>query len=334
MNANHPTTKFSVIIPIYNTASFLPKCIDSVTTQGYENLEVILVDDGSTDLSPTICDDYAKKDNRIKVIHKQNEGLSAARNDGILAATGEYILFVDSDDYIEQNTFSTFNSAIKAHPEIDVLTSHLRKIENNKVKYTRFFVADSPMSGFNFLKTQKNKGKMNVSPCIYISRLAFIINNNLFFEKDIREASDNLWCYRVLLSAGMVFMLDFIHYNYAIRAGSITQLKNYAYRGLCMLKVARILETISVQITDDELKAMMFDHIVDLFFKSYFLLRSSNEFKEHSHLFDKKMIQNRAISIKQKRNVALFTISPSLFYYYKKCKVRLSKGVFKRRTSK
>ena len=90
----------SVVIPVYNVAKYLSACLDSVINQTYQNLEIIIVDDGSTDISPSICDEYAKKDERITVIHKKNGGLSDARNAGIDIAKGEYITFIDSDDLV------------------------------------------------------------------------------------------------------------------------------------------------------------------------------------------------------------------------------------------
>ena len=92
----------SIIIPIYNVEKYLPDCLNSVISQTYSNIEIILVDDGSPDGCAKICDYYAKKDNRIKVIHQKNGGLSNARNSGIKIATGKYITFVDSDDYIDK----------------------------------------------------------------------------------------------------------------------------------------------------------------------------------------------------------------------------------------
>lgn len=91
--------KISVIIPVYNVERYLAQCVDSVISQSYKNLEIILVDDGSSDNSPQICDDFAKQDSRIKVVHKVNGGLSSARNAGIEIAGGDYLLFLDSDDY-------------------------------------------------------------------------------------------------------------------------------------------------------------------------------------------------------------------------------------------
>lgn len=100
-------TLISVVIPVYKVESYLSRCIDSVLSQTYPNIDVILVNDGSPDNCGTICDDYARKDDRIKVIHKENEGLSAARNTGIEAATGEYITFIDSDDWVHESYLDT-----------------------------------------------------------------------------------------------------------------------------------------------------------------------------------------------------------------------------------
>ena len=91
---------FTIIVPVYNVEHYLQRCIESVLTQSYRDFELILVDDGSKDNSGTICDEYAKKDNRVRVFHKENEGVSSARNVGLDEAEGEYITFVDSDDYL------------------------------------------------------------------------------------------------------------------------------------------------------------------------------------------------------------------------------------------
>lgn len=96
----HKDIKVSIVIPVYNVEKYLDKCIKSVLKQSHENLEIIMVDDGSTDNSGKIADSYLEKDSRIKVIHKKNEKVSAARNTGIDAATGEYVCFADADDYL------------------------------------------------------------------------------------------------------------------------------------------------------------------------------------------------------------------------------------------
>ncbi len=105
----------SVIVPVYNVEQYLSRCVDSILAQTYQNLEIILVDDGTKDNSDKICDDYAARDSRIKVIHKENGGLSSARNAGIDAATGEYLAFVDSDDWIEPDMYEKMLGLIEKY---------------------------------------------------------------------------------------------------------------------------------------------------------------------------------------------------------------------------
>ena len=122
----------SIIIPVYNTEQYLSKCLDSVINQTYKNLEIIVIDDGSTDNSGKICDEYALKDNRIKVVHKQNAGVSSARNIGLDIARGEYIAFIDSDDYIE---LDMYESLLKISSEnfSDVTCSGYYLVYKNKI---------------------------------------------------------------------------------------------------------------------------------------------------------------------------------------------------------
>ncbi len=109
----------SVIVPVYNIAKYLPKCIESIINQTYNAIEILLINDGSTDESGKICDEYAKKDNRIKVIHQNNQGISATRNTGIKASTCDYIVFIDSDDYINEDYLETlYNCITKTNSDV------------------------------------------------------------------------------------------------------------------------------------------------------------------------------------------------------------------------
>ncbi len=103
----------SVIVPVYNVAPYLQRCVNSILAQTYQDLELIMIDDGSTDNSGSICDELQKKDPRIIVIHQNNQGVSAARNAGLDKCTGGYISFVDPDDWIEQNMYQDMVTAIK-----------------------------------------------------------------------------------------------------------------------------------------------------------------------------------------------------------------------------
>lgn len=120
--------KISVIVPVYKVEQYLERCVKSIMNQSYQNLEIILVDDGSPDACPALCDSYAKQDNRIKVIHQENMGLSAARNAGIDIASGEYIGFVDSDDYIHKNMYEVLMKTCLENT-CDIAVCSLKKFE-------------------------------------------------------------------------------------------------------------------------------------------------------------------------------------------------------------
>jgi glycosyltransferase involved in cell wall biosynthesis len=123
----------SVIVPVYNVEPYLRKCLDSIINQTYKNLEIILVDDGSPDNCGQICDEYAKKDDRIKVIHKENGGISSVRNAGLDVANGEYISFVDSDDYIAENMYDgLINIAEKERADIVTCAHYIVSSEGTK----------------------------------------------------------------------------------------------------------------------------------------------------------------------------------------------------------
>ena len=111
----------SVIVPVYNVAPYLRQCVDSILSQSYINLEVLLIDDGSTDESGAICDEYAQQDSRVKVIHKSNGGLSSARNVGLSLASGEWISFVDSDDWLDTNIYQKCIDELERYPDLDLV---------------------------------------------------------------------------------------------------------------------------------------------------------------------------------------------------------------------
>lgn len=130
----------SVIIPVYNVESFLAECIDSIILQTYSNIEIILVDDGSTDNSGYICDEYAQKDDRIKTLHKKNGGLSSARNFGIDNCNGDYVMFLDSDDFVKKDYCETFIKSLQDNMHIGIVSSGLlsyidyRSLDNTPAK--------------------------------------------------------------------------------------------------------------------------------------------------------------------------------------------------------
>ena len=210
----------SVIIPVYKVEDYLEKCINSVINQTYTNLEIILVDDGSTDDSPKICDEYAKKDNRIKVIHKENGGLSDARNKGIEIASGEYIGFVDSDDWILPNMYEVLlRNLIKNNADISVCNlirskDDIKDIKNKKIK----------IKVYNQEKYLNKFFKINSQTCEYYAW-------NKLYKKNIIEknmypvgltSEDVVGTYKAILNANIIVKTSEILYIYRINDNGIT----------------------------------------------------------------------------------------------------------------
>lgn len=152
----------SVIVPVYNVQNYIDKCIDSICSQTYRTLEIILVDDGSTDLSGEICDKYQKKDGRIRVIHKENGGLSDARNHGIDNAKGLFYCFIDSDDYITENTVEKMYTAIQKYESDIAVCNMIRFYDDGEVQdFYRPTTEEYLLQNENRLETLKQPSVCN-----------------------------------------------------------------------------------------------------------------------------------------------------------------------------
>ncbi|MBR5223237.1 MAG: glycosyltransferase family 2 protein [Clostridia bacterium] len=168
----------SVIVPIYNVENYLKKCVESILNQSHKNLEVILVDDGSTDSCPQICDNFAKFDNRVKVIHKENGGQGSARNLGIDIAKGEYILFVDSDDYIAKNTVELTLNKAKKHNADMVIFDYASVYENGE----EFYRMNQPFEKEVSLNPKTDKIMITANP----SPVTQLYKKSIFDDKEMR----------------------------------------------------------------------------------------------------------------------------------------------------
>ena len=175
--------KVSIIIPIYNGEKELNRCIDSVLKQKIDDFEVLLIDDGSIDNSAKICKEYTDKYNNIKYFYKQNSGIADTRNYGIDKAEGKYILFLDDDDYINENLLKDLEKYIDL--DIDIIKYKLQKVDkdgNIKEKINgAVFDKISGEEGFNKLYLTD---VLLDSPCIYLIKKELFIDNNLWFKKD------------------------------------------------------------------------------------------------------------------------------------------------------
>ena len=207
----------SIIIPIYNVEQFLPKCLDSIINQTYQDLEIILVNDGSTDTCPQICEDYAINDNRIKVIHKENGGLSDARNAGYKVVTGDYLAFVDSDDLISLDFYDRLLK-IAIERNADIVESRILRFTNEKdlqnLQQDNRVVEFETEKALEFL--MKEQLKQVVWNKLYKTNLV----NNLLFEKG-KIHEDEFWTYQIFARAKKIVKTNYPLYFYRQQSDSI-----------------------------------------------------------------------------------------------------------------
>ncbi len=224
---------FSIILPIYNVEKYLEECIDSVLKQRFTDYELILVDDGSPDNSGKICDEYALKDNRIRVVHKVNGGLSDARNVGLQHARGKYIIYIDSDDYVISDDFLScvYNSAIKS--DSDIIIYKFQQFTDGETKLSPCAYSLTEASNIentdDLLQNLVQKDAFYASAWTKSIKRDFLINSGVLFEKGLL-GEDNEW-YLHLLSSGdyKISAIDKPFIAYRQRAGSIsktTKIKN------------------------------------------------------------------------------------------------------------
>lgn len=223
------TSLLSVVVPVYNVEPYLVRCIQSVLNQTYKNLEVILVDDGSTDKSGSICDEYALQDDRVKVIHKTNGGQTSARKAGAAMATGSYITAVDSDDWIESNMFEEMmEAAVKSGA--DVVSSGMIKDYGNHCVLGQDLIPSGFYDGANYRENVLDK-LVNLE-FFFERRLDLFIWGRLY-KKDlyiefqnkvpnaIKIAEDFAVVFPLLYKAKSLFILPKNYYHYCIRTDSI-----------------------------------------------------------------------------------------------------------------
>ena len=214
-------TLISIIVPIYKVELYLGRCLDSIVNQTYTNLEIILVDDGSPDNCPQICDEYAAMDDRIKVIHKENGGLSDARNAGLDCCTGEYISFVDGDDVISHNAIQLMVENVQ-NDEFDIVIANIQRFTDDEEKY----LCKQPVMGE--VKIYSSLDLLTIlcknSP-VYLRSVCGKLFNKALFNK-LRFLKGKLYedmfiNYRLFYNAKSCLFIDTALYRYRYRKGSI-----------------------------------------------------------------------------------------------------------------
>ena len=235
---------FSVIIPIYNVEAFLKECIDSVLQQTYKDYEIILVDDGSTDESGAIADTYARNYPGINVIHRNNGGLSAARNTGIEAAKGRYIIFVDSDDYIDKNALLNFANCVVRYKEPDIIAAQAYSVNwdgNVKLKCKDHHHIEGILSGRAFWETAIKANEIFACAPFNAYKTSLIRCTHIYFLEGLLH-EDQLWTPTIFWNAKSVVDGDFIFYYHRMRQGSITHSSGHEKKACDLISTCYSLE--------------------------------------------------------------------------------------------
>ncbi|WP_418501161.1 glycosyltransferase [Flagellimonas sp.] len=259
----------SVIVPVYNVEAYLSQCVDSILSQTYENLEVILINDGSKDNGGKICDGYAKKDSRVKVIHQINKGLSGARNSGLKIAAGEYLAFVDSDDWIEPTMFSTMVELMQQN-NLEIIECDIAKsnVEKQTVRNVKLAVETYSEALKRIIKNNQYSVWRRVYKASLVKDYRFLEGKN---SEDVYFTIDNL---KKVDKIG-VYPVPF--YNYRYNPTSITK-SPYSLKKFDSLDAGYyLLDKVVKENDDPEIVSIAYDHMLKKLLKHYKLLNYNPE---------------------------------------------------------
>lgn len=208
--------KVSIIIPVYNVQRYLPECLDSIRKQSLENWEAILVDDGSTDSSGSICDEYARLDSRFVVVHQSNSGAACAKNTGLDKVTGNYVAFVDSDDYVDPDWLQiVVSTAVNYHA--DVVEFDFDKVYRTEKERVNSFAEFAEFTAESYLDQYV---RIWTSSLFWNKLFRSDIVRNVRFKNERRCIDDEFFTYKVLTSAGRIVRISDVLYHYRQRATS------------------------------------------------------------------------------------------------------------------
>ena len=224
-------SKVSVIVPVYNVEKYLKRCVDSIRSQTYTNIEIILVDDGSKDSSGKICDEYAEQDDRVKVVHKENGGLGFARNSGLEIASGDYVTFIDGDDSITADHIEKMVSSLEKVDADTCLAGHTKIYANSKVEHVNV-CAGRVFSGEevkNEILTRMVGSNPDGSDYIEMSACMVLLSKNIIDDYNIRFHSerefiseDLIFDFDYYLKSKKTVVIDDVGYYYYDNEGSLT----------------------------------------------------------------------------------------------------------------
>lgn len=268
----------SLIIPVYNVEKYLRECIDSVVNQNYDKLEIIIINDGSTDNSEEIIQEYLKKYQNIKYIKQENKGLSEARNVGIKYATGKYMMFLDSDDYLEIGCIKKICQKIKEKDSDIIIYGYkniyedLENIKGNKIVYKN--IDENKIYNGKYVSEKILLNEIGGFACNKIFKKEYLEKNKLIFEPN-RYIEDFYPVFKQIYNCGKIVFINEAFYNYRQRATSITNNKNEKLLNDYIYSIEQILYYIKKNNINynksilDTFKMNSFNAILDMFYNSY-----------------------------------------------------------------
>ena len=279
-NTANPKPRVSVIVPIYKGEQYLPQCVDSLIAQTLTNIEIILVNDGSPDACPEICDAYATKDKRIKVIHKANGGLVSARKAGLAASSGDFIGYVDGDDWVEPEMYETLlDSALRYGADV-VAAGHKEELEGIVVEVLHNPVACGVYHGDRLVKEiypkmlySGNFSQFGVFSYVWnkLFRREIVFDNQMRVDDRIFIGEDASCVYPSLLDSKVVYVTDAAHYHYRQRVDSSIKTRENA---LDEIKKLNIMYQYMKQRFSESEYADIILHQIDFFLLSLLTVRS------------------------------------------------------------
>lgn len=269
--------KFSIIVPVYNVEKYLAKCLDSLINQTYTNIEIICINDGSTDNSLHILKNYAQKDRRIIVINQENQGVSAARNKGLEVATGDYVFFIDADDWINLKTCEIINEKILQYKNLDIIQYQhiINNLDGKEHFITNRYHIEACVKSFQDLeKLIINSSVVYCWDKVY--NLEFLKNNNIIFPVNIKAFEDYIFIAMIYKYNPRVLVINEHLYTYNKNLSSVCS-KN-AYKKFLMNKEAfKKLQEELLTVDNESLILISYNYYLriilglwnDLYFSSY-----------------------------------------------------------------
>lgn len=318
--------KFSIIIPVYNVEQYLTKCLDSVVNQTYnDEYEVICVNDGSTDSSLAILEEYAEKYGIIKIINQENRGLSEARNTGLRQAKGKYIWFVDSDDWIEDDALNILHK--KINDEDIVCFNGRRYFEDGRTETPDEGIEISDLSGWEYYNKYALQHRKFHFVCVVLRvyKRDFLLENNLFFEPGIYH-EDNLFTPIALYYAIKIKSIPDTLYQYRIRKNSITQNINFK-RITDIITIANRLAEFFIPKTDID-KSVVYREIAGEYFSAFLPERAKTYGNDYKQVYSRiNWDSYRKVSLYPRHKLIynLLRICPCLFGWYLKLERAIKK---------